>query len=771
MLLKHGHRHTIAFLLFNRKVNKRKTHSALLARSCNVLKAKAVRPLMNKAILTIAFILVVTGQLYAFLCQPFTLCYEQTAIGSTGSDYALNQLGIPDSNAFLISLRNLDLWYKSNYRIAVGIICIGLFLFFLHNRLSNIQRVKNAQVRIRETIDNLPVGIQCCKFDSLFTILYSNDSFLKMTGYTCEEMEEYFNNKFLLLIHEDDRDTVVKESYNQLTTQGKMSIQHRLIRKDGTLIWVYNSSVRASHVDGSDHVYCVLVDITQEKKAWAKAVNIEQSYQTALRATYEMIFESNVQKDTFVVSDDNWYKIFRRKPISYSDAVAQHYTLCHPEDAQAFWQFTRIDYIKGQAAEGKKTVSIEFRVLQPEGEYSWLSFSIVPIFDTNNQLEKLIGCIQRIDERKNKERKLILSAQMDSLTGFYNKRTTQKLIGEYLSGEGKDSMHAMLLIDIDNFKLVNDTLGHMFGDEVISGISAQIKKVFRNTDIIGRVGGDEFMILIKNLYDDRLADRKAASVCEIFRNTYSGADKSYKISGSIGVAFYPKDGITYGDLYQKTDRALYLAKKKGKDTVAYFSDQTDIISSFCENTVQNENDTVKIEPRNSSDQVSNFAWHVFESLYDATNTPAAIHSILEMLGKRFNVSRVYIFENTSGGRYFSQTYEWCNNDVPSMQKGPFCISTADMQEYLGSFDENGIFYCTDTAKLPPHFGACLVEQNIKSLLEYALMEKGALQGSVGFNQTAVTRVWTKDEIEILSAVSKIIFIFLKKQKIAKAGPL
>ena len=132
----------------------------------------------------------------------------------------------------------------------------------------------------------------------------------------------------------------------------------------------------------------------------------------------------------------------------------------------------------------------------------------------------------------------------------------------------------MLLIDIDAFKSVNDTLGHVKGDAVITECGELLRRVFRRNDIVGRIGGDEFAVLLKDYGTPQLIIAKAKDVCNAFRQTQYLEDeptKTVNISASIGIALYGSDGKTFHELYTNADSALYAAKHAGKDRFAFFT--------------------------------------------------------------------------------------------------------------------------------------------------------------------------------------------------------
>lgn len=163
-------------------------------------------------------------------------------------------------------------------------------------------------------------------------------------------------------------------------------------------------------------------------------------------------------------------------------------------------------------------------------------------------------------------------AETDLLTDLLNKISTERKIKEYMAEHGSDQTCMMCVLDIDNFKKINDTMGHAFGDEVLASLGKQIRSEFRVSDIIGRTGGDEFIIFLKDLKTDEVVDREAKRVENFFRNFTVGEYTKYSATASIGVALFPRDGKDFDSLYKAADTALYKAKNRGKNQLAFYRD-------------------------------------------------------------------------------------------------------------------------------------------------------------------------------------------------------
>ena len=175
---------------------------------------------------------------------------------------------------------------------------------------------------------------------------------------------------------------------------------------------------------------------------------------------------------------------------------------------------------------------------------------------------------------KNEEKSRILRerADTDLLTGLNNKLATENRIKEYIK-DNPDTLAMMFVLDIDDFKKINDTMGHAFGDEVLSNLGKRISANFRVTDIIGRTGGDEFTIFLKALKDDSNTLSEAKKLVNFFKGFEVGEYVKYSVSASIGAAVFPADGNDFESLYKAADQALYKAKKRGKNQLAFYDDR------------------------------------------------------------------------------------------------------------------------------------------------------------------------------------------------------
>ena len=152
----------------------------------------------------------------------------------------------------------------------------------------------------------------------------------------------------------------------------------------------------------------------------------------------------------------------------------------------------------------------------------------------------------------------------DSLTGLLNKKTVERAARTYLERRSEVEYSALFVIDIDQFKQINDQLGHRAGDEALEIFGNTLISLFRSQDLVGRIGGDEFVVLMKNIGDRKLISRRAAGVCDAVRKTQL-TDFTRPVTCSIGIATCPRHGASYDTLFQKADEQLYQLKRSGKN--------------------------------------------------------------------------------------------------------------------------------------------------------------------------------------------------------------
>ena len=155
------------------------------------------------------------------------------------------------------------------------------------------------------------------------------------------------------------------------------------------------------------------------------------------------------------------------------------------------------------------------------------------------------------------------------LTDLNNKMATERKIREYME-QYPDKQGVLFVLDVDNFKKINDTMGHAFGDEVLRNLAVRLQSMFRATDIVGRTGGDEFMVFLKDIREITMIERVGKKIEQFFHQFEVGEYVKYSVTASVGAAVFPGDGRTFEDLYKSADNALYVSKRHGKNQLTFY---------------------------------------------------------------------------------------------------------------------------------------------------------------------------------------------------------
>lgn len=191
-----------------------------------------------------------------------------------------------------------------------------------------------------------------------------------------------------------------------------------------------------------------------------------------------------------------------------------------------------------------------------------------------SRINNTLGVKRRLQLSLDEQKAWKTKSQIDEMTSLFNKVTVENLITKTLT-EHEDGLHAMMEIDIDNFKSVNDVYGHTMGDHVISVITGVISSQFRSTDYVGRTGGDEFVVLMSDIPSQEIALVKAENLVNLVKYK-ENLSIPENISISVGVAFSEPEDHCYDDLAAKADQALYVSKKSGKDRYSVFGEENQV---------------------------------------------------------------------------------------------------------------------------------------------------------------------------------------------------
>jgi len=321
--------------------------------------------------------------------------------------------------------------------------------------------------------------------------------------------------------------------------------------------------------------------------------------------------------------------------------------------------------------------SIECQIKSLEGD-SYTTIVSGELLENTNASKRLINCCF-LDVTKysiqNKDRiaELHEKAKLDPFTKVLNKTATEESINEFINSN-PDNRSCLLMIDIDNFKKVNDILGHIYGDEYIFKNINSLKALIRTSDIIGRVGGDEFIIFIKNLQDKKILFEKLGHIIDLFDKKIDTEYTVIKTSCSIGISLYPQNGNSYETLYAKADKALYSAKNNGKNTYEFYSYR---------NNLNKTSNTYQAKEYKTSEIIKNPYKTILEMFHSSNNQEDTVDNILEIIAEEFGADRICIYRYFKNNLWVSLSNYWQSSKFP-------CKEIEELQNNASKwiYDEN-----------------------------------------------------------------------------------
>ena len=286
---------------------------------------------------------------------------------------------------------------------------------------------------------------------------------------------------------------------------------------------------------------------------------MNQKYLTAiLKNSGVQVFEYYPEDDKLILYNEQMQAV--KEILNYLVYLKKD-TVIHPED-----RWKAIEFYS-QMPEGR----MEVRTVEKGGNVHRKEIVMTQI-NEEGQPVCCVGCVRDVTLEKDKEKVMEELAKKDSLTGLYNHFWGEKMISEYLDHRNPDSSCGIILVDIDNFKMVNDTYGHLFGDKVLVEFSKLFGIISNDKDIMVRFGGDEFVLFLKDVSYFSMVKKAEEMVAAARKLIFKEHD--YSITCSAGIYFLP-EGISqysYKQIFENADRALYSAKKNGRNQYVFWDD-------------------------------------------------------------------------------------------------------------------------------------------------------------------------------------------------------
>lgn len=445
--------------------------------------------------------------------------------------------------------------------VMVGVLAIGVLIWLAKMIFDREQLLTEAAMEVRKVTNNIHAGVVNYIPEGICKIVYASRGYYEIIGVDRTGLYEIYQNSLLGFIPPEYHGFFLDTASLELEGHAEETIQ--MHDCNGKRYWMHVTLSKGVH-GGKDTVSAVFVDVSELKATEDKLRKEKERYRIVTEISDEVLFEYEYKKDVMVLSErftelyglDYIIEGFRKNLNSYMRRI-------HPDDRKA--TVTQLLRTRRVGAN-----DIQLRLQDVNGEYQWCRVLYRAICDENGGPYLAIGKISNINLFKKEIEQLERESKTDSLTGAYNKMATRDLIDDYIKAHPTGT-HMLLLIDVDNFKKVNDTYGHQCGDEILTYVIQNLRDTYVSGEIIGRIGGDEFVVFIGDVKEKAQLLEKAQELHNLLHRPYRRGNQTIPVSASIGVAMFPEDGACYDELLYCADNALYEVKATQKGNFAIYS--------------------------------------------------------------------------------------------------------------------------------------------------------------------------------------------------------
>ena len=589
-------------------------------------------------------------------------------------------------------------------------------------------------------IDNIIAGICFFEYeDGEMRPIFVNEGFFRMLGYSRVQGMKFLD-KVELSIIPDDLPTYRQAIRDVLKDDGVVDTEFRTVTGSGNLRWLHARGNLYAREGRKYTIVTVIEDVTERKNVEEELQRQAERLHILSEAEGEKIIDYNAKTDVMIIRTNDEYGMAQ-------DEIHSRYMqrfnagMIYKEDV-AYYKAVLESLLKSP-----KHDTIEFRIKRFDEDYTWYQANLTSLLGAEGYVTRIVGRMININDRKLKEMELLLRAEKDALTGIYNQGATEQLIHNAIQDGNENSLSALMIIDLDNFKEANDLLGHANGDELLEKTADILKEMFKGGDVIGRIGGDEFLVYMRNMETISDADEMAGNIVKSVRYDLDFEGQPIRVTCSVGVAVYPYHGKTYEELFEKADRAVYTVKANGKDGYRVYH--------AASTTVYHANRKVGYDMTKTIDYDRHIEDQVMQILFEDKVLESALRSSLELMTAKYQFHRGYICGNDS--LPISRTIQFTVKKYATGKEAEEHYELKRMvNEILYSFFPGAAMihdYDLTAEEMREDFRA----EGIKSMLYYPLTSQGEFQGAIVFeNHEDVQMELSKSAMEEVRSLFRLM---------------
>lgn len=436
---------------------------------------------------------------------------------------------------------------------------VGLKLDVTRRRIAE-QRLAETELNFTAVLENLPCVVFQLQMDVTSGRLhfrYINER-VEIYGLTVEQVLKH-PRAILSATHPEDLEFVIKNTLESARNLLPQRLEYRVRRTDGQFIWIETYDAPTKLPDGSILWTGYSMDVTARHETLQRLRASEEKFRTLIESANDIIYTL----DPFgcvKYASPNWTDILGH-PVD--EVIGRRFDeLLHPDDLAV-----SRDLLARILSSARKQSGVEYRVRHLDGTWVWHIVNGAPLLDPDGTVNGMLGIARDISERKEDEARILHMAHYDALTDLPNRSLFLDRLQQALQLAARHQRRlALMFVDLDRFKPINDTYGHAVGDHVLQEAAQRMSKALRGSDAVGRMGGDEFAVLLSEIDSVHTAFEVRNKIYDAIRQPIHIGDLELEVSCSIGVAIYPDHGTDAPTLFHHADLAMYDAKESGRNS-------------------------------------------------------------------------------------------------------------------------------------------------------------------------------------------------------------
>jgi diguanylate cyclase (GGDEF)-like protein/PAS domain S-box-containing protein len=421
--------------------------------------------------------------------------------------------------------------------------------------------------RLLTTItDNLVGMIYRCRIDAIWTMEYVSEGCHKLTGYRPDEL--VFNNRvsYDQMTLPEDRERVSRAIHAALDAGEAFDVEYRIRRADGHVRWVLERGVGLRNAHGQlAWIEGFIQDISERMAANEALHEAVRRYRSLFEHATEGIFQTTPE-GRYLNANPALARIYGHDS---PDALIAH---LHDIPRQLYvLPERRAEFVRLMQEQGAVR-NFESQVYRCDGRIIWISENARAVKDADGSVQLFEGTVVDVTERKQHDAELEYQASHDSLTGLPNRSLLRDRIEQAIGKAQRDGHQvAVVFVDLDHFKLINDSLGHHVGDRLLLEVADRLIGCIRGHDSVARQGGDEFVIVLTEQHDEHEIIAIVSRLLDVISQPWVDEGQEYGLSCSVGISCYPQDGDDPDALLRSADAAMYKAKASGRSTYHFYT--------------------------------------------------------------------------------------------------------------------------------------------------------------------------------------------------------